>query len=67
MTKYTEMLEIALVKKRTGYRSTQSIYNLMEKEDFPRPIAVGARTKRWVADEVEAWIQTRIEASRKAS
>jgi len=67
MTQYTEMLEIALVKKRTGYRSTQSIYTLMEKEGFPRPISVGARTKRWVASEVEAWIQARIEASRNAA
>lgn len=62
---YTELLEIALVKKRTGYRSTQSIYTLMDKESFPRPISVGDRTKRWVAEEVESWIQSRIEASRK--
>lgn len=65
MMTYTELLEIALVKKRTGYRSTQSIYTLMDKEGFPRPIACGVRTKRWVAAEVEAWIQARIEASRK--
>lgn len=67
MTKYTQLLELALVKKLTGYRSTQSIYNLMERENFPRPIAVGTRSKRWVAAEVEGWIQDRIEASRAAA
>lgn len=62
---YTELLELAVVKQRTGFRSTQTIYNKMAEEDFPRPIAVGTRTKRWVAAEVENWIQSRIEASRK--
>jgi predicted DNA-binding transcriptional regulator AlpA len=37
----------------------------MNEEGFPRPISVGARTKRWIMAEVEAWIQARIEASRK--
>lgn len=62
---YTELLELTTVKKRTGFRSTQTIYSKMANEEFPRPIAVGTRTKRWVASEVENWIQSRIEASRK--
>lgn len=65
MTKYTQLLELALVKKLTGFRSTQTIYNKMEKEGFPRPIAVGTRSKRWIAEEVEGWIQDRIAESRQ--
>lgn len=65
MTKYTQLLELALVKKLTGFRSTQTIYNKMEKEGFPRPISVGTRAKRWIAKEVEAWIQDRIAESRQ--
>lgn len=64
MTSHTELLELAVVKKRTGFRSTQTIYNKMENEGFPRPISVGTRSKRWVASEIEGWIQDRIAESR---
>lgn len=63
----TVLIDINAVKRQTGFRSTQTIYTKMAEEGFPRPIPVGVRTKRWIAAEVEAWIQARIEASRKAS
>ncbi|MYN11775.1 AlpA family phage regulatory protein [Pusillimonas sp. TS35] len=53
------------MKRQTGFRSTQTVYTKMNEDDFPRPISVGVRTKRWIAAEVEAWIQAKIEASRK--
>lgn len=61
----TVLIDINAVKRQTGFKSTQSIHNKMRGEDFPRPISCGVRTKRWIAAEVEAWIQARIEASRK--
>lgn len=64
MQQPTVLLDIRAVKSRTGYRSTQTIYNLMNEGRFPRPVAVGARTKRWVEAEVEQWIQDRIAESR---
>lgn len=57
------LLDIHAVKSLTGYKATGSIYNLMNGADFPRPIAIG-RTKRWLENEVTAWIQARIEESR---
>lgn len=60
----TVLLDIHAVKRQTSFRSTQTIYNKMERENFPRPISCGARTKRWIASEVEAWIQAQIADSR---
>ena len=63
----TVLIDINAVKRQTGFRSTQTIYTKMDEEGFPRPIPVGVRTKRWIAAEVEAWIQAKIEASRNAA
>ena len=43
-------------------RST--IYHKMNLDEFPRSINLGPRSVGWIADEVEQWIQDRIEASR---
>lgn len=60
----TILLNIGDVKKQTGYRSTQTIYNKMASEGFPRPISIGDRSKRWLLSEVEAWVQDQIKKSR---
>ena len=39
--------------------SKSQIYNLMELDDFPRPIKVGS-SNRWVRAEVEAWFDAKI-------
>jgi len=62
----TVLIDINAVKRQTGFRSTQTIYNKMENEGFPRPIAAGVRTKRWILEEVESWIQDRIAESRES-
>lgn len=63
-TTQTVLIDINAVKQQTGFRSTQTIYTKMNEENFPRPISCGIRTKRWLAAEVESWIQARIKASR---
>lgn len=65
MQNQTVLLNINDIKDLTGYKSKQSIYNIMEEDDFPKPINVGSRSKRWIASEVENWIQGKIEASRQ--
>ena len=65
MQNQTVLLNINDIKDLTGYKSKQSIYNIMEDDDFPKPINVGSRSKRWIASEVENWIQGKIEASRQ--
>jgi len=37
----------------------------MSDEKFPRTVSLGLRSVAWIADEVEAWIQDRIDDSRK--
>ncbi len=61
------LVDINGVKQITGFRSTQTVYNKMSLEDFPRPISVGVRTKRWIEEEVFEWVDARIEASRNVA
>lgn len=64
MKKPTQLIDIAEVKRRTGFRSTQTVYNKMADAEFPQPIKIGSNSNRWIAAEVEAWIQSLIEESR---
>lgn len=60
------LIDLGEVKRRTGFKATQSIYNKMAHEGLPRPITVGTRTKRWILSEIDAWILARIDESRQA-
>ena len=51
------------VMARTGLpRST--IYHKMSHDEFPLTINIGLRSVAWNSDEVEEWIQNRIDDSR---
>ncbi len=39
--------------------STRTIYNLEQRGDFPRRIALTSRNVAWDLSEVEAWIEAR--------
>jgi len=54
------------VEQRTGL-SRSSIYLKISRNEFPAPIALGARAVGWVESSVEGWIEQRIAASRNAS
>ncbi len=52
------------VMARTGLpRST--IYHKMGLDEFPQSINLGIRSVGWIAEEVEEWIQDRIDGSRE--
>ena len=52
------------VMARTGLpRST--IYHKMSLDEFPQSINLGLRSVGWIAEEVERWINDRINDSRK--
>ena len=52
------------VMARTGLpRST--IYHKMSLDEFPHSINLGIRSVGWIAEEVEEWIEGRIEDSRE--
>ncbi len=51
------------VMARSGLpRST--IYHKMSLDEFPQSINLGIRSVGWIAEEVEEWIEERIENSR---
>jgi prophage regulatory protein len=67
----TTILRRNAVEARTGLaRST--IYDKLSPSSvrfdpsFPRPIHLGLNAVGWIESEVEAWIQSRITASRNA-
>jgi prophage regulatory protein len=44
--------------------SRSTIYHKIENDEFPHSIHLGVRSVGWIADEVDQWIQSRIDASR---
>jgi len=57
------ILRLEAVMAKTGLpRST--IYHKMGLDEFPQSINLGIRSVGWIAEEVEAWIEERIENSR---
>jgi len=61
-----KLLRLRAVEEMTGL-SRSSLYRLIQLDQFPAPIQLtGARAVAWVAEEVEAWIQSRIVESKGA-
>jgi len=44
--------------------SRSSIYAYMAKGVFPKPIQLGPRAVAWVEEEVQSWLQVRLDARR---
>lgn len=57
------ILRLPQVKTRVGL-SRSSIYLAISQGTFPRPVRLGARAVGWVAADIEAWLNARIEGSR---
>jgi len=49
---------------RTGL-SRSTIYHKMSLDEFPQSINLGIRSVGWIAEEVEEWINDRIDDSRE--
>jgi prophage regulatory protein len=56
------------VQVRTGL-SRSTIYKKVTEGTFPKPVKLGAgaRAVGWVESEIDGWIKSQIEASRKAA
>ena len=59
---------MSVVEKRTLKReevlglvslSSATVYRMMSRGEFPRPVRVGRRAARWRSDEVEEWLASR--------
>lgn len=56
------LLKISEVETVTG-KSRSSIYG---DPTFPKPLKIGVRSSAWLESEVNAWIESRIEARQTA-
>jgi len=46
---------------RTVGLGRSSVYKQMAAGTFPRSVCLGGRSVAWVSDEIDAWMQTRID------
>jgi prophage regulatory protein len=60
------ILRLPEVKKSTGL-SRSTIYLRIAQGTFPKPITLGAHAVGWLQNEIEQWLQRRIEESRSES
>jgi len=60
-----KIIRIKATKDLTGL-SRSTIYAMQKEGMFPHSISLGLRAVGWLESDIEAWIDTRISASRKA-
>lgn len=58
----TKFLRLPVVIERTGL-SRSTIYDQMERGEFPRPVKIGARAIAWPADRLDAWMASKVETA----
>lgn len=61
----TRLLRRREVESLTGLRRT-AIYEAMARGQFPRPIALTARSVAWPERDVQSWIEARLVAAGRA-
>lgn len=57
------MLRRKEVEARTGMKRS-TIYDYVQKGEFPSPVRLGSRSVAWIESEVNEWIDEQIEKSR---
>jgi prophage regulatory protein len=60
------ILRLPQVCKMTGLRRS-FVYELQTERRFPQSIKLGSRAVGWLEREIQAWISTRIESSRRTA
>lgn len=58
------LIRITEVQRRTGFGKAW-IYRLMSQGKFPASVKIGSRSIAFVESEIDEWINSRIEESRK--
>ncbi|ATF51040.1 MULTISPECIES: helix-turn-helix transcriptional regulator [Enterobacterales] len=58
-----QFIDMIFITQLTGL-TDKWFYKLIKDGEFPKPTKFG-RSSRWRKSEVEAWLQARIDASRK--
>jgi len=60
---HTRILRLPEVINRVGLRRA-SIYAAISAGTFPRQVPLGARAVGWIENDIEAWLEARIQKSR---
>lgn len=58
------ILRLPAVKKRTVL-SRSTIYLRIANKEFPAPISLGGRAVGWLEEDINSWLEKKIEASRE--
>ena len=58
----TQVYKTAAVSRITG-KCRSSIYQGIKNGTFPAPIKLGARSIGWLSTDIDAWINSRVEAT----
>ena len=61
---FDTVLRLPQVKLRVGL-SRSSIYAAIASGAFPAPISLGTRAVGWLESDISAWLDKRIQASRR--
>ena len=59
------ILRLQAVIARTGL-SRSTIYSKVKKGEFPSPVNLGERAVGWLDSEIESWLESRVQATRRA-
>ena len=65
-TSATAISRLPKVQARTGLPKS-SIYALIARGDFPKPIKIGRRAVGWLDSDIDAWIEAQVSATRGQS
>jgi prophage regulatory protein len=61
---HKRLLRLPDVSNRIG-KKRSSIYLMIANSEFPNPIKLGKRSVGWLEEEINAWIDARVKASRQ--
>lgn len=59
-----KILRLPAVKERVGL-SRSTIYLKISKGEFPEPISLGDRAVGWLEEDINHWLEQKIETSRE--
>ena len=58
MSKFRAM-RLPEVEAKTGIKKSK-LYELMASDDFPRPVYLLGKCRGWIENEVDSWLEERI-------
>lgn len=60
------LIRLKKVEAKTGLKKSM-VYDLISKDEFPKPIKIGDRAVAWIDREIDQWVTSKIPESRQAA